>query len=110
MENKEVSVLDLLMVLNSGKRLIIGGTLLICILAAGFSLLIDDQYQANVQLLPPKEKKQGFGFADLLADLPIPSLRLGEKGTPADIFIATLKSVTVRRSLINHFNLQFNST
>jgi len=105
MEKKEVNVLDLLAALNTGKRLIISGTLIICLLAAGFSLLLPDIYEAHVQLLPPKEKTQGFGFADLLADLPIPSLRLGEKGTPADIFIATLKSETLRRSMIDRFSL-----
>ena len=59
-----------------------------------------------MQLLPPEEQKQGFGFSDLLSALPIPTLRLGEKGTPADIFIATLKSVQTRRSMINKFNLK----
>ncbi|MCC7261726.1 MAG: hypothetical protein IT369_04295 [Candidatus Latescibacteria bacterium] len=105
MNEKQVDVLDLLAALNAGKRLILGGTFLLCLVAAGVSLLLPNEYEAQVQLLPPKEQKQGFGFSDLLSALPIPSLRLGEKGTPADIFIATLKSETMRRQMIEDFKL-----
>lgn len=105
MNDKQVDVLTLLEALNAGKRLILGGTFALCLLAAGVSLLLPNEYEAQVQLLPPKENKEGFGFADLLSSLPIPSLRLGEKGTPADIFIATLKSETMRRQMVEHFHL-----
>ena len=105
MNSRQVDVLDLLAALNDGKRLIIGGTLIVCILTAAVSLFLTEEYEAKTQLLPPKEQKKGFGFADLLADLPIPSLRLGEKGTPADIFIAILKSPTVRRRMVRDFDL-----
>ncbi|MSR84281.1 MAG: hypothetical protein EXS58_15385 [Candidatus Latescibacteria bacterium] len=105
MTDKQVDVLTLLDALNAGKRLILGGTFALCLLAAGVSLLLPNEYEAQVQLLPPKENKEGFGFADLLSSLPIPSLRLGEKGTPADIFIATLKSETMRRQMVEHFQL-----
>lgn len=100
-----IDILDLLAALLAGRRLIIGATLIVSLATAGFSLLLEDEYEAVVQLLPPKEQKQGFGFADLLSDLPIPSLRLGEKGTPADIFVAILKSPTLRRRMVEHFDL-----
>ena len=103
--DREVDILDLLAALNAGKKLIVIGTLFICILAAGISYLIPEEFEATVQLLPPKEQKQGFGFSDLLSALPIPSLRLGEKGTPADIFVATLKSPTTHRHMVNLFSL-----
>ena len=105
MNDKQVDVLALLATINAGKRLILGGTFLLCLLAAGVSLLLPNEYEAQVQLLPPKEQKQGFGFSDLLSALPIPSLRLGEKGTPADIFIATLKSETMHRHMVQDFQL-----
>lgn len=104
-DKRDIDLLDLLAALNAGKRLIIGGTLLICVFAGALSFLLQDEYEAVVQLLPPKEQKQGFGFADLLSDLPIPSLRLGEKGTPADIFVAILKSRTLRRRMVKRFGL-----
>jgi len=105
MEDKQIDVLDLLTALNAGKHLILGGTFALCLAVAGLSLLMPNEYEAQVQLLPPKEQKQGFGFADLISSLPIPSLRLGEKGTPADIFIATLKSETMRRHMVEDFEL-----
>ena len=105
MTDREIDILDLLAALNAGKKLIIWGTLSICILTGIVGQLMEDEYEATVQLLPPKEQKKGFGFADLLAQMPIPSLRLGQKGTPADIFVAILKSPTMRRQLVEDFNL-----
>ena len=104
-ERKEIDILDLLAALYAGKGLIIGGTLAICVLAGALSFLIPREFESTVQILPPKEQKQGFGFSDLLSALPIPTLRLGEKGTPADIFVATLKSRLTRRVMIEEFNL-----
>ena len=104
-EKKEIDILDLLAALYAGKGLIIGGTLAMCVLAGALSFLIPKEYESTVQILPPKEQKQGFGFSDLLSALPIPTLRLGEKGTPADIFVATLKSRLTRRAMIEKFNL-----
>ena len=105
-QNTQVDILDLLAALRAGIKLIIIGTLVICAISGIVSLFLEEEYEGLVQLLPPKEQKKGFGFADLLADLPIPSLRLGEKGTPADIFVAILKSPTIRRQMVNHFDLK----
>tara|TARA_Y100001978_G_scaffold184063_1_gene182130 strand:+ start:2207 stop:3388 length:1182 start_codon:yes stop_codon:yes gene_type:complete len=106
MEKKEVDILDLFSALHAARGLIVGGTLLVCVLAGALSFLVPKEYEATAQLLPPKEQKQGFGFSDLLSALPIPTLRLGEKGTPADIFIATLKSMHTRRSMVHTFALK----
>ncbi len=104
-EKKDVDILDLLAALYEGRRLIVGGTLLVCILAAVISLIMSEEFESTTQLLPPKEQKKGFAFADILSDLPIPTLRLGDKGTPADIFIAILKSPSVRRRMVRDFDL-----
>ena len=104
-ERKETDILDLLAALYAGKGLVIGGTLAMCVLAGALTFLIPREFESTVQILPPKEQKQGFGFSDLLSALPIPTLRLGEKGTPADIFVATLKSRLTRRVMIEKFNL-----
>ena len=105
MNSNSVDILDLLAALNANKRLIFGGTVLICLLATGISFMLPKEYRGDVQLLPPKEEKKGFGFADLLSALPIPSLRLGEKGTPADIFVAILESSTLQRRMVGDFDL-----
>jgi tyrosine-protein kinase Etk/Wzc len=105
MNEPKINILDLVAALNAGKRLVLNGTLIVCLLAGVASMFLPNEFEATVQLLPPKEQKKGFGFSDLLADLPIPSLKLGAKGTPADIFVAILKSPTLRRSMANHFDL-----
>lgn len=102
---KEIDVLDLLTALHAGRWPIIGGTLAICILAGGLSFLLPKEYEATVQILPPREEKQSFGFSSLLSSLPIPTLRLGERGTPADISLATIRSETARRRMIEKFDL-----
>ena len=102
---KDIDIIDLLTALYAGKGLIIGGTLAICVLAGGLSFLLPKEYEATVQILPPQEQKQSFGFSSLLSSLPIPTLRLGEKGTPADISLATIRSPTVRRRMIEKFAL-----
>ena len=104
-ERKDSDILDLLAALHAGRKMIIGGTLGMCVLAGALSFLVPEEFEATAQILPPKEQKQGFGFSELLAALPIPTLRLGEKGTPADIFIATMKSPGTRRKMVEEFEL-----
>ncbi len=104
-ERKDTDILDLLAALHAGRKMIVGGTLGMCVLAGTLSFLVPKEYEAIAQILPPKEQKQGFGFSDLLSALPIPTLRLGEKGTPADIFIATLISQKTRRNIVGEFDL-----
>ena len=102
---KEIDLIDLLTALHAGRWPIIGGTLAICVLAGGLSFLLPKEYEATVQILPPREEKQSFGFSSLLSALPIPTLRLGERGTPADISLATIRSETTRRRMVEKFDL-----
>ena len=102
---KEIDIIDLLTALHAGRWLIIGGTLAICVLAGGLSFLLPKEYEATVQILPPREKKESFGFSSMLSSLPIPALRLGERGTPSDISLATIKSMTTRRQMVEKFGL-----
>ena len=104
-EKKDIDIIDLLTALHAGRWLIIGGTLAICVLAGGLSFLLPKEYEATVQILPPQEKKQSFGFSSMLASLPIPALRLGERGTPSDISLATIGSATTRRRMVEKFGL-----
>ena len=104
-QKKEIDIIDLLTALHAGRWLIIGGTLAICVLAGGLSFLLPKEYEAIVQILPPREKKESFGFSSMLSSLPIPALRLAERGTPADISLATIKSTTTRRRMVEKFGL-----
>ena len=49
-EKKDVDILDLLAALYTGKGLIIKGTLLICILAAGLSFVVPEEFESVVQI------------------------------------------------------------
>ena len=102
---KEIDIIDLLTALHAGRWLIIGGTLAICVLAGGLSFLLPKEYEATVQILPPREKKESFGFSSMLSSLPIPALRLAERGTPADISLATIRSRTTRWRMVEKFGL-----
>ena len=104
-QKKEIDIIDLLTALHAGRWLIIGGTLAICVLAGGLSFLLPKEYEATVQILPPREKKESFGFSSMLSSLPIPALRLGERGTPSDISLATIGSMTTRRRMVEKFGL-----
>ena len=104
-QKKEIDIIDLLTALHAGRWLIIGGTLALCVLAGGLSFLLPKEYEATVQILPPQEEKQSFGFSSLLSSLPIPTLRLGERGTPSDISLATIRSATTRRRMVEKFDL-----
>ena len=58
MEKKEVDILDLFSALHAARGLIVGGTLLVCVLAGALSFLRPKEYEATAQLLPPKSKSR----------------------------------------------------
>ena len=50
-DRDRIDVLDLIAALLAGRRLVISGTIAVCIAAAGLSFTLDEQYEAVVQLL-----------------------------------------------------------
>ncbi len=105
-EKQEVNVLDYIYLIARRWKLIIVNLLVICSAAAVISLLLPKWYTGTAVLLPPKERKEEFaGFRGALAKLPIPTFRLGEKGSPSDVVIGILKSRSVADSMVNKFNL-----
>jgi len=105
-KSKDMNVLDLLYILAKGWKIIAINLVVITSLAVVISLILPKWYEATATILPPKEQKKGFGFSELLSSLPIPSLRLGEKGSPADIFIGILKSDRVANKIVDKFDLE----
>ena len=105
-EKQEVNILDYIYLIARRWKLIIVNLLVICSAAAVISLLLPKWYTGTAVLLPPKEQKERFaGFGGALAELPIPPIRLGEKGSPSDVVIGILKSRSVADSMVNKFNL-----
>jgi len=105
MEKSSVNVLDYIYLLVRRWKWIVANFLIVCIVAAVISLLLPAWYASTAVILPPKEQKEEFGLTAILAEIPIPKLRLGEKGTPADIFIGILKSRNVAERMVDRFDL-----
>lgn len=106
MENKEVNVLDYIYLLVRRWRLIGGNFVAVCAIAVIVSYLLPEWYSATSTILPPEEKKEQFGLGALLSQVSIPRLKLGEKGTPADIFLGILKSRRMADMMIKAFDLE----
>jgi uncharacterized protein involved in exopolysaccharide biosynthesis len=105
--DEEISLLDWLIVIARRKRLIIGGTVVGALVAAGVSLKLPDIYTATATFLPPQQNQssanallsQFGGFSGLAG------VRPGLKN-PDDLYIAILKSRNVLEKVAKRFDLQ----
>ncbi|HIE03716.1 MAG TPA: hypothetical protein EYP61_03035 [Candidatus Latescibacteria bacterium] len=100
----EISILDYLYLLLRRWKFITLNFVGVCIVAAVVSLLLPSWYTGRATILPPKEREK-YGLAGALAELPIPRFKLGEKGTPADIYVGVLKSRRIAEALVDSFDL-----
>ena len=100
----EISILDYLYLLLRRWKFIALNFVGVCIVAAVVSLLLPSWYTGRATILPPKEREK-YGLAGALAELPIPRFKLGEKGTPADIYVGVLKSRRIAEALVDSFDL-----
>ncbi len=104
MERKDINILDYLFLLYKGRKFIILNFMVLTVAAVIASLLMAKTYKATTILMPPREVKKGFGFAEQLASQ-VTTLRLGTQGSPTDIYVGILKSTVVQVTLIDKFNL-----
>lgn len=109
-ESGEISLLDLLIDLALGKRLIFYVTVCFAVTAAVVSFLLPKRYTATSTILPPQQNNSmgsvllsqlgnNLGSAASLA-----SGGLGIKN-PNDMFVAMMKSRTVEDAMIKRFGL-----
>jgi tyrosine-protein kinase Etk/Wzc len=108
----EVSVLDLLVVLASHKRFIIRFVCGATVLALVVTLLLRDQYKAEIVLLPPQQNSSmasallgqlgGMGSLGSLASLAGGSLGIKN---PSEMYVSLLTSRTVEDAMIQRFGL-----
>lgn len=104
MERKEVNVLEYFYLLYKGRKFIFLNFVVLSIAAVILSLVMPKMYKASAILMPPREAKRGFGFAEALASQ-VTTLRLGTQGSPSDLFIGILKSQTLQTAMVDKFNL-----
>ena len=104
MENKQINILDYFYLLYRGRKFVFWNFFIVCVLAAGASLIMPKYYRSTAILLPPSETQDAFGFSEALSALPV-NIRLGSQGSPSDIFIGIMKSQTMAISIIERFGL-----
>ena len=106
-DEEEISLLDLLQTIVDNLRLLVLGPLAVGFTALGISFLIPPTYTAKTQFLPPQQQQSAA--ASMLASLGSLGGLAGAVGgikSPADQYLAYMKSVTVQDSLIERFKLQ----
>jgi tyrosine-protein kinase Etk/Wzc len=105
-DDDEISLLDLLQVIVDNLRLLVLGPLVCGFAALGFSFTIAPTYTAKTQFLPPQQQQSSA--ASMLASLGalggLAGAATGLK-SPADQYIAFMKSVSVQDARIERFKL-----
>jgi tyrosine-protein kinase Etk/Wzc len=105
-DDDEISLLDLLQVIVDNLRLLVLGPLACGLVALGYSFTIPPIYTAKTQFLPPQQQQSAA--ASMLASLgALGGLAGGATGikSPADQYVAFMKSVNVQDALIERFKL-----
>ena len=108
-EDDEISFLDLLQVIVDNLRLLVLGPLVCGFTALAISFAITPTFTAKTQFLPPHQQQSSA--ASMLASLGALGALGGLAGaatglkSPADQYIAFMKSVTVQDALIERFKL-----
>jgi tyrosine-protein kinase Etk/Wzc len=105
-DNEQISLLDLLQVVVDNLRLLVLGPLACGLASLGISFVITPTYTAKTQFLPPQQQQSSA--ASMLASLGalggLASTATGLK-SPADQYIAFMKSMSVQDALIDRFKL-----
>jgi tyrosine-protein kinase Etk/Wzc len=105
-DDDEISLLDLLQVIVDNLRLLVLGPLVCGLAALGYSFTIPPTYTAKTQFLPPQQQQSSA--ASMLASLGalggMAGAATGLK-SPADQYVAFMKSVSVQDALIERFKL-----
>lgn len=106
-EDDEISLLDLLQTIVDNLRLLIIGPLLVGLAALGISFAVPPTFTATVKFLPPQQQQSAA--ASMLASLGglggLAGAAAGLK-SPADQYMAFMKSNSVQDELIERFKLQ----
>ncbi len=108
-EQQSLSILDLLIILAEGKRMILWTTVAFAVVAMIISLLLPKSYTATVTLLPPQQNtSMASALASQLGNLGSMAMLagggLGLKN-PNDVYIAMLRSRTVEDAMVQRFGL-----
>jgi tyrosine-protein kinase Etk/Wzc len=104
--DKDASLVDLLVMFARNKKLLIGLPLAAALIAAGVSLVLPPVYRADVTILPPQQSQSGASA--LLSQLGgAAGMMAGAAGikNPNDMYVGMLKSRSVADALIARLSL-----
>ncbi len=107
-ESREISLLDLMILLAERKRIVFWIAGSFAVLAIIMSLLMPKMYIATVIILPPQQSSSGsFALAQLGSLSNMALLAGGGIGikNPNDMYVAMLKSRTVEDAMIERYGL-----
>ena len=106
----EIHIVEVMRLLVSKARLVIGGSLLAGVVAVGLSFLITPTFTAATVILPPAQSSSSTGLAMLAGQLGGALGGLAGAAAsiknPADQYVSMLKSRNVADRLIERFNLK----
>ena len=104
-DGDEISLLDLLQVVADNLRLLVLGPLVAGLLALGYSFTITPTFTATTKFMPPQQQQSSA--AAMLAGLGALGGLAGAAGikSPADQYVAFLKSRSVQDALVDRFKL-----
>ena len=106
LSDDEISLIDLLQVVVDNLRLLVLGPLFCGLAALGFTFTMSPTYTAKTQFLPPQQQQSAA--ASMISSLGALSGLAGATSgikSPADQYIAYLKSNSVQDALIERFKL-----
>lgn len=107
MENKEITLIDYLLMLTKWRKFLFLNFLIVCVLAAAISLTLPKWYTSSTTILPPTGETSGLGISSLINNLPVGGLGLGmgALSEEASLFLAIINSRTVLEAAIEKFDL-----
>ncbi|MBN1348200.1 hypothetical protein JXJ21_02205 [candidate division KSB1 bacterium] len=106
MPSPKVAFIDYLHTFISWRKQIIISFIIVCIIAAGISLLLPKAYKASATVYPASQEEAGLGLSSLLNNLPFAGLSLGNMSEEANMFLAIVYSRTIMESVVRQFDLQ----
>jgi tyrosine-protein kinase Etk/Wzc len=107
-EQNSISLLSILLVLKSGKRIIFIATGVLFIISVVVALVLPPQYTSVAAVIPPSSSSNSSAaLVGQLSSLGAGSL-LGGAGpkSPADLYIGVLKSRSIAEEMVKRFDLK----
>lgn len=107
----EISLLDVLVILAQGRRLILWAVAACAVIATGAAFLLPTEYTATVLLLPPRQDPSvASALMPSLAGSPLGSLAAlagggGGNKTTNDMYVAMFESKDVEDAMVRRFGL-----